>query len=137
MKKPFAALFVIAALSGLAGCETPPHYGEVRVHDRDYDLRVVFSDSDRRIIRDYYREDYRRLPPGLAKKGKIPPGHAFKLRRNQPVPPDISWVYLPPDVERRLSRLPDGYVRVIIGADVGILNTRTRVVVDLLEDIND
>jgi hypothetical protein len=137
MSKRFAVLLAVTALSGLTGCEAPPYYGDVRVHDRDYDLRVVFSDSDRKIIRDYYREDYRRLPPGLAKKGKIPPGHAFKLQRNQGIPPDIHWDYLPSEVERRLSRLPDGYVRVVIGADVGILNIRTRIVVDLLEDIND
>ena len=137
MKKKFVALFALAVLSGLAGCEIHPRHAEVRVHERDYDVRVVFSDSDRRIIREYYREDYRRLPPGLAKKGKIPPGHAYKFRRYQSVPPDVTWHYLGPDIERRLSRLPDGYVRVIIGADVAILNTRTRVIVDLLEDIND
>lgn len=137
MAKQLAVLFAVAALTGLAGCETPPYHGSVQVRDRDYDVRVVFSDSDRRIIRDYYREDARRLPPGLAKKGKIPPGHAFKLKRNQSVPPDVSWGYLDSDIERRLSRLPDGFVRVVIGADVGILNTRTRVVVDLLEDIGD
>ena len=137
MTKPLAVLLSILALTGLPGCETSPRYGEVRVYERDFDVRVVFSDSDRRIIREYYREDYRRLPPGLAKKGKIPPGHAYKIRRYQSVPPDVSWIYLDPDIERRLSRLPEGYVRVIIGADVAILNTRTRVVVDLLEDIND
>lgn len=137
MTQRLAILLTVAALAGLTGCETPPYHGDVQVRDRGYDVRVVFSDSDRRIIRDHYREDYRRLPPGLAKKGKIPPGHAFKLRRNQSVPPNINWDRLPSDVERRLSRLPDGFVRVIIGADVGILNTRTRVVVDLLEDIND
>jgi hypothetical protein len=59
------------------------------VHDRDYDVRVAFSDADRRIFRDYYREDYRWLPSGLAKKGKIPPGHAYKLQRHQGVPPDM------------------------------------------------
>lgn len=137
MTKPLAALLSVLALTGLPGCETSPRYGEVRVHDRDYDVRVVFSDSDRRIIREYYREDYRRLPPGLAKKGKVPPGHAFKLQRHHSVPPDVGWRYLEPDIERRLSRLPDGYIRVIIGADVAILNARTRVVVDLLENIND
>lgn len=137
MRNQLAALLTVAALAGLAGCETQPYRGDVRVHDRSYDVRVVFSDSDRRIIQDYYRADYRRLPPGLAKQGKIPPGHAYKLRRDQGVPPDINWAYLPSDVERRLSRLPDGYVRVVIGADVAILQTRTRVVIDLLEGIND
>jgi hypothetical protein len=137
MKIRLSALLAVAALAGLAGCETHPYYGDVRVHDRDYDVHVAFSDHDRAVIRDYYRGDYRSLPPGLAKKGKIPPGHAFKMRRQEGIPPGVAWEYLPPDVERRLSRLPDGYARIVIGADVAILNTRTRVVLDVIEDLHD
>jgi hypothetical protein len=137
MKTTLCAFLAVAALTGLAGCETHPYSADVRVHDRDYDVRVVFSDRDRAIIRDYYHRDYRGLPPGLAKKGKIPPGHAFKLQRQQAIPPGVNWEYLPVDVERRLSRLPDGYVRVVIGADVAILRTRTRVVLDVIEDLRD
>jgi hypothetical protein len=132
-----ATLLALAALAGLGGCETHPYYGDVRVHDRDMDVRVVFSDHDRMIIRDYYRSDYRGLPPGLAKKGKVPPGHAFKLQRHHDLPPDVVWDPLPVNVEGRLSRLPDGYVRIIVGADVAIMHARTRVIVDLLEGIND
>ncbi|HEY0664186.1 MAG TPA: hypothetical protein VGD18_06230 [Thiobacillaceae bacterium] len=138
MRIRVATLLAVAALSaGLTGCYSDPYYGDVRVHDRDYDVRVAFSDRDRVIIHDYYRDYYRSLPPGLAKKGKVPPGHAFRMRRNYGVPPDVAWEHLPADVERRLSRLPDGYARIVIGADVGIMNTRTRVVVDLLEDVHD
>ena len=137
MQTRLIALLAIAALAGLAGCETHPYYGDVRVHDRDYDVRVVFSDHDRTIIRDYYRSDYRGLPPGLAKQGKIPPGHAYKLQRHQGIPPGVTWEYLPADVERRLSRLPDGYVRIVIGNDVAILHTRTRVVLDVIEALHD
>lgn len=137
MKIRLSAFLMVAALAGLAGCETHPYYGDVRVHDRDYDVRVVFSDHDRAVIRDYYRDYYRSLPPGLAKKGKVPPGHAFKLRRHEGVPPGVAWESLPPDVERRLSRLPEGYARVVIGADVAILHTRTRVVLDVIDDLND
>lgn len=137
MKNRLAVLFTVLAMAGLAGCDTPPRYGDVRVSDRHYDVRVVFSDSDRRIIREYYRPSDRRLPPGLAKKGKIPPGHAYKLKHNHSVPSDIRWAYLPSEVERRLSHLPDGYVRVVIGADVAIVRTRTRLVVDLFESIYD
>jgi hypothetical protein len=137
MKIRLNAFLVAAALAGLAGCETPPYYGDVRVHDRDYDVRIVFSDHDRTLIRDYYRSYYRSLPPGLAKKGKIPPGHAYKLQRHQGLPPGVTWEPLPADVERRLSRLPDGYARVVIGADVAILHTRTRVVLDVIEDLRD
>lgn len=137
MRTHLSVFLAITALAGLAGCETHPYAGEVRVHDRGYDARVVFSDPDLRIIRDYYRVDHRGLPPGLAKKGKIPPGHAYKLQRNQGVPANVNWAHLPANVESRLSRLPEGYVRVVIGADVAILHTRTRVVVDLIENIVD
>jgi len=100
------AMLLLAAMAGIAGCETYPHYGDVHVHDRDYDVRVVFGDRDRALIRDYYRSYYKGLPPGLAKQGKVPPGHAKKLYRSQPVPPGLEWRYLPDDLERRLSRLP-------------------------------
>lgn len=136
-KQPLAAALVAAIFSGLVGCETAAVRGDVRVHDRDMDLRVVFTDSDRRILRDYYRVDYRALPPGLARQGKVPPGHVHRIRVGQPIPPDAGWGYLPYNLERQLSRLPDGYVRVIIGGSVAIMNVRTRVVFDLIEDIHD
>ncbi|MFO7542523.1 MAG: hypothetical protein R6W97_06910 [Thiobacillus sp.] len=137
MKRRLFVLFTLAAIAGLPGCEIWPRHGDVHVRDRNYDVRVVFSDVDRRIIRDYYVTDYRRLPPGQVKHGRLPPGQAYKMKRQQGIPPGISWGYLPPTVESRLSRLPEGYVRVVIGADVAILNTRTRVVVDLIESIHD
>lgn len=128
---------LVAAGAGLAGCEIHPRYGEVGVHNRDYDVRVVFSDRDRAIIRDYYAPPHRGLPPGLAKKGKVPPGHAMKLRHGDPIPDGYMWRPLPRNLEERLSRLPDGYVHVVVGAHVGIMNVRTRVVFDLMEDIVD
>jgi hypothetical protein len=136
MKGSVPLFVLLGFLAGLSGCETHPYYGDVRVHDRDYDVRVVFSDHDRGLIRDYYRSYYRGLPPGLAKQGKVPPGHAKKLYRSQPLPPGLEWQYLPADLERRLSPLPDGYARVIVGTDVGIMNVRTRVIMDLIEDLD-
>lgn len=137
MRKFLPLLLLSAVLGAITGCESRPYYGDVRVHDRDYDVRVVFSDHDRRLIRDYYRGDYKGLPPGLAKKGKVPPGHAKKLYLHQPMPPGLEWRHLPDDLDRRLSRLPDGYVRIVVGANVGIMNVRTRVIFDLIEDLDD
>ncbi|MEW5768929.1 MAG: hypothetical protein AB1831_01055 [Pseudomonadota bacterium] len=136
-RRTFLFLPLAALLPLQSGCETYPRYGEVRVHDRDYDVRVVFTDHDRVLIRDYYAPRHARLPPGLAKQGKVPPGHAWRMRRGTPIPQDYHWHAIPADLDGRLSRLPDGYVRVIVGADIGIMNVRTRVVVDLLEDIAD
>ncbi len=137
MKKTLPLMVLLAAIAGMSGCTIHPASGDARAHGRDYDVRVVFSDRDRVLIRDYYRGSHRSLPPGLAKQGKVPPGHAMKLYRNQPVPPGLEWRHLPDDLERRLSRLTDGYVRVIVGADVGIMNVRTRVIMDVVEDLDD
>ena len=137
MKKRLPLVVLLAAIAGMSGCETYPTYGDVRVHGSDYDVRVVFSDHDRTLIRDYYRSSYRGLPPGLAKQGKVPPGHAKRLYRNQPMPPGLEWRYLPDNLERRLSRLPDDYVRIIVGADVGIMNVHTRVIMDVIDDLDD
>jgi hypothetical protein len=136
-RRQFATFLLAAIAAALLGCETPPRYGEVRVHDRDYDVRVVFSDQDRVLIRDYYGPPPRGLPPGLAKKGKVPPGHAWRMQRHAPLPPEAAWQPLPYDLDRRLSRLPEGYARVIVGGDVGIMDTRTRMVLDVVTGITD
>lgn len=138
MKSRWLVVLLAAALApALVGCETGPRYGEVAVRDPYYSVRVVFTDHDRRLISDYYVPRYKKLPPGQVKKGQLPPGHAWRARLYQPIHEDAQLRYLPHALDQRLSRLPPDYVRVIIGADVAIMNTRTRVVVDILEDIAD
>ncbi len=134
-RRQFTTFLLSATAAALTGCEVYPRHGAVGIHDRNYDVQIVFSDQDRILIRDYYAPPQRGLPPGLARQGKIPPGHAWRMRRREPIPAEVVWRPLPDDLDRRLARLPDGYVRVVVGADIGILNVRTRVVVDLLEDI--
>jgi len=130
------SLALVSAALLLGGCETPPpRHGEVEVRERDLDVRVVFSDRDREIIRDWYDDRRRSLPPGLAKQGKLPPGHAKRWGPRDTLPPGLAYRYLPTELERRLARLPDGYVRVIVGGDIVLMNTRTRVVLDILYDV--
>lgn len=130
-------LLAVAMTPVLVGCETGPRYGDVGVRDPNYSVKIVFTDHDRRLINDYYAPRYKKLPPGQAKRGRLPPGHAWQVRRNQPVPEDARWRYLPVELEQRLTRLPPEYVRVVVGTDVAIMNVRSRVVVDVLEDITD
>lgn len=129
---------LLAALLALTGCETlQTREVDVGVKGKDQSIRIVFSDRDRDLIRDYYTARAKRLPPGLAKKGKIPPGHAMQMERWGRLPPGIAYRPLPGDLERRLSALPEGYARIVLGADIGILDTRTRVVVDVIKDLAD
>lgn len=138
IRKVVPIALTVLLLGATGGCQISPRYGEVSVHDRYYDARIVFTDHDRVLIRDYFSPRHPHgYPPGLARQGKVPPGHAMRMRRGEPFPPEFQWRAFPPDLDGRLSRLPEGYVRVIVGADVGIMNVRTRVVVDLIEDITD
>jgi hypothetical protein len=132
-----ASLAALLAGAWLAGCEIMPYgtSGKVVVRDRDTTVAVVFSNRDREIIADYYSGRKKNLPPGLAKKKRLPPGLEKQVRRNGELPPGLQREALPPDLERRLPKLPDDYVRIIVGTDIVLQNTRTKVVVDIIKNI--
>lgn len=136
-RRSFIVLLGAVAVPALVGCVAEPRYGEVVVSQPQFGMRIVFSDQDRRLIREYYEPRYAKLPPGQVKKGRLPPGHAWRVRANERVHEEALWRYLPYDLDRRLTPLPTEYVRVILGTDVVIMNVRTRVVIDLIEDVTD
>ena len=134
-KKPLTVLltgWVLVSLVGsLAGCATS---GAVVVEDDSGRVEVVFTDRDRRLIQEYY-SSRRPLPPGLAKRSSLPPGLQRQIQRRGELPPGLQGEQLPDELEVHLSRLPEGYVRVRVGADVVLMNTRTRIIVDVIKDL--
>lgn len=118
----------------LGACAAPPdrpprHAPEARV-------TLIFTDHDRDLIRHYFREHPRHgLPPGLAKREQLPPGLRKHVHRHGNLPPGLHGHPLPSDLERRLRHLPDGYVRLVVGTDLVILDTRTRVIMDVIQDL--
>lgn len=123
---PLVSLVLI--LFGLNACVT---VGGVMVQDEDSHVAVVFSDHDRRLIHDYYRPQGKPLPPGLAKRRQLPPG----LAKRKSLPPGLGGQRLPRTLEDQLSRLPSGYVRLRIDTHVVLMSERTRLVVDIIEDL--
>lgn len=120
-----------AALAVLAsGCATHAAMsGRVVLQDGNSEVAVDINGRDRALIQDYYDERKKRLPPGLAKRrGGLPPG----LARHAALPPGLRGDPLPADLERKLTRLPNGYLRVRIGPDIVLLEGRTRVVLDVV-----
>ena len=95
-----------------------------------YVAAVQFSDRDRQLIRDYYRGAGKKTPPGLAKRDRLPPG----LVKRRALPPGVQGRGLPSALEVQLTRLPEAYMRVVIGADVAIVERATRVVIDVIYD---
>lgn len=132
-RRPVCFLLLAAALVSLTACATTDTGGRVTVEDRNARIAVVFGDRERRAMYDYYRSrKVRGLPPGLAKQGEVPPGHAKRPARAERLPDDVRGRRLPRDLERQLSRLPDEYVRLRIGTDVVLLHRNSRVVLDMV-----
>ena len=81
-------IFLPLFVSGLALADPPHSKGGGHDKDRDGGSDVVlsfsFGGSERVYVQDYYRHN---LPPGLAKKGKVPPGHAKRMSRGMAWPP--------------------------------------------------
>lgn len=135
---PPGRTLLVAALAALlmSGCETMPGIGgQIGVAGPHAAASVAFSDRDRQLVSEYYAAPARRVPPGLAKRERLPPGLEKQLQRNGRLPPGLQGRGLPGDLEARLSRLPEGYARIVIGGDIVISNTRTQVVVDILKGV--
>ena len=136
--KIFLTTFLIIFLSG---CLVGPYgtSGRVVVEDEHARVDISFSDHDRDILREHYgykhQSKYKKMPPGLTKKNKLPPGIQKQLIRNGQLPPGLYYKRLPDDLERRMSRLPDGYIRVIIDESFVLFDKSTRVIFDVIHDL--
>lgn len=118
MKRISTALAALALLLAAPAIAGPHGKGKDRgPHDRSAAEhapgkgdrgRPEFSEHEEDEIVSYFRlhpEARDQLPPGLAKKNKVPPGWQKKLRRGERIPDDI-WVHRVPLPHEILSRLP-------------------------------
>lgn len=131
---PFILLLAIlfAGATQITGCITNPDYGRVSLQGRDIRGDLIFSERERGIIHDYYR---RRLPPGLARRERLPLGLRKHIARNGQLPPGLAAYRLPADLDRHLRRLPDGYLRARIGTDIVLFHEKTHMVLDIVQNI--
>jgi Ni/Co efflux regulator RcnB len=130
-----AILLSSVALSGVARAQG---HGHGR-HDRDDDDdrgRHYYSDHDRDSMRGWYHDHDRdgQLPPGLAKRDRLPPGLERQLRVRGTLPPGLrkKMMPCPEEVERRLPPPPAGCEHVVIGGHVALVNRSTYVVMDII-----
>jgi hypothetical protein len=136
MAKATLLCLSLVLASGCGGMRILGGGGGVTVGDGDTRVSVGFSVRDRELIREYYAgRRSKPLPPGLAKRDRLPPGLDRQLRKGGQLPPGLKGRVLPRELERRLSPLPEGYARVIVGGRIVLQNAGTRVVVDVIQDI--
>jgi Ni/Co efflux regulator RcnB len=84
-------------------------------------------------MRGWYRHHDSDLPPGLAKRDRLPPGLERQLVVRGTLPPGLrkEIVRCPDDLERRLPPPPRDCRHVVIGGHIVLLNTRSFLIVDV------
>jgi Ni/Co efflux regulator RcnB len=101
--------------------------------------RQFFTDQHRVYLQGYFADDYRRghCPPGLAKKnnGCMPPGQAKKWSVGRPLPRDVIFHDLPPQVLVELGPPPSHHRFVRVAQDILLIAVGTGMVVDAIEDL--
>lgn len=99
---------------------------------RDDDRRYYYRDHDREL-HDWYRVHSDHLPPGLAKRDRLPPGLERQLIVRGTLPPGLRREMHPCPIEvvRYLPPPPAGYMHTIIGGHIVLVNRRTFFVLDI------
>ena len=137
----FAASPVVADKPDWAG-HGKPDTGAQGSRDgdrRDERAKVHFDDHQRAVVRGYYEDRFRHgnCPPGLAKKhnGCMPPGQARKWQLGRPLPRDVVYYDLPPQVVVSLGVPPAGHKYVRVASDILLIAVGTGMVVDAINDL--
>ena len=97
----------------------------------------VFTKEEITLVKNYFTKNKSGLPPGLAKRDKLPPGLEKQLQRNGTLPPGLQKKVqpLPPDLERRMRVLPTGWRRVVIAGNVIMMNEKTAKIYDIVRNV--
>ncbi|MEO6119619.1 MAG: hypothetical protein ABIP12_02930 [Terriglobales bacterium] len=108
-----------------------PTPGNAAVGNNNGDYRV-FSAADRDEITRCYTGGRSGLPPGLAKKNRLPPGLERQLQKNGKLPPGLQKKVRPlsADCQTRLPNMPGGWGRVVLNDRVMVLDP-VQTIVDI------
>ena len=105
--------------------------------DRGSPGAVQFNMAQHQAALAYFaeREHQGFVPPGLAKKGGVPPGQVRQWQRGQVLPAGVVYYALPRSLELALGPPPAGHRYVRVATDILLLAIGTGIVVDALEDL--
>lgn len=98
---------------------------------------AIISATERALIGDYIhtaRSSSSGLPPGLAKREQLSPGLQKQIERNGTLPPGLAKRQLPADLSARLPKRRGQDYRVV-GDDIVLIETATRVILDVMKGV--
>lgn len=133
---------LLAALVGIAlgatpalakkGKDMPPGHAKKVVAVQTVTVKGAghgFSRTDSELVRAYFAAN----PTAMT---ALPPGIAMNYARGKPLPPGIAKKILPPALLAQLPPRP-GYHYAQIGRDVVLIETATKLVVDIIRNVFD
>jgi hypothetical protein len=132
MKKLVAILLVLSFGAFAQGNSQGKGRGHNKRNDDDNNRNgsYVFDDVQRDRIRTCLNGNREGLPPGLAKRDRLPPGLERQVQRNGTLPPGLQKKVqpFPGQCQVNLPRLPGGWERVVLGDRVIVLDPTRRVI---------
>src|SRR5262249_308899 len=94
--------------------------------------RHYYREHDREL-HEWYRAHYNHLPPGLAKKDRLPPGLERQLVVRGTLPPALRGYMRPCPIEpvHYFPPAPPGYMQTVIGGHIALVHKSTFFVLDV------
>jgi len=139
----FALAGVLSLAPAAALADRDHDHGNGHGHDKDKHERAEIRHEEKaerhyyrehdRELHDWYRAHYNHLPPGLAKRDRLPPGLERQIVVRGTLPPGLRAKMQPCPVEviRYLPPAPVGYVHTVIGGNIVLVNRKTFLVMDV------
>ena len=134
MMRSVAAVLLFAAPHSFAqGNSQGKGHGKGHQKHGDDQGQDYYQGQDRQALWGWYDQHENKLPPGLAKKDRLPPGLEKQLVRRGTLPPGLQKKIqpCPRELVQQLPPPPPDCVNVLIGGHIVLLNHKTNVVVDL------
>jgi hypothetical protein len=100
-------------------------------------LGTIISATERALIGDYVQNakaSPQGLPPGLAKRGRLPPGLQKHIDRTGRLPPGLEKRRLPGDL-RGLLPTRFGQDFRVVGNDIVLIETATNLILDIMQGV--
>ncbi len=104
----------------------------------EIDFRV-FGEGQEDTIRAWFsnKQNLKGLPPGLAKRERLPAGLERQLEKNRSLPPGLEKRVhpFPGELGKLLPELPKGVIRVVIGVDILLLDETSNTILDIVREV--
>jgi len=128
---------VAAAQQGKSKKGTPSKTVGDKVREVLPEAERVFTKEEVTLVKNYFRDNRSGLPPGLAKREKLPPGLERQLQKNGTLPPGLQKKIqpLPTELEKQMRLLPTGYRRVVIAGNMIMMNEKTAQIYDVVRNV--